>query len=124
MVDTIRRTWGQKRVDHVDIYYLFGSVEDEAERAVLTRWLGGEIPLLEEGGICEVDKVLVVGCPDSIHVQEDCILHKRLIAFDYLVSERDYEFIYTVCAASHVDQYALVGHIAQLAGMCLSLKVR
>ena len=114
LVDTIRRTWGQKRVDDVDIYYLFGSVEDEAERAVLTRWLGGEIPLLVEGGICDVDKVLVAGCPDSIHVQEDCILHKRLIAFDYLVSERDYEFIYTVCAASYVDQYELVRHIAQL----------
>ena len=114
LIDTIRRTWGQKQVDGVDIYYLFGSVDGEAERAVLTRWLGGEIPPLGEGGIYELDKILVAGCPDSIHVQEDCILHKRLIAFGYLASQRDYEFIYTVCAASYVDQYELVRHVAQL----------
>ena len=119
LIDTIRRTWGQKQIANVDIYYLFGTVNEAAAHTALTRWLRGEIPPLEDGGICDVDKVLVTGCPDSIYVQEDCILRKRLIAFDYLASERDYDFIHTVCAASYVDQYELVRHVDQVAGRSL-----
>ncbi len=114
LIDTIRRTWGRKRVDEADIFYLFGTVEDEAAHTALTVWLGGDIPPVVDGGLCDVGGILMAGCPDSIHVQEDCILHKRLIAFDYLASQRDYEFIYTVCAASYVDQFELVRHIAPL----------
>ena len=119
LIDTIRRTWGQKQIANVDIYYLFGTVNEAAAHTALTRWLRGEIPTLEDGGICDVDKVLVTGCPDSIYVQEDCILRKRLIAFDYLAAERDYDFIHTVCAASYVDQYELVRHVEQVAGRSL-----
>ena len=56
---------------------------------------------------------------DSISTQLDCILHKRLIAFDYLASTRHYDFVYTVCAASYVDQYELVGHVNRLNGQTL-----
>ena len=116
LIDTIRRTWGQKQVAGVDIYYLFGTPNDEPAQAALAQFLDGHIPPVEDGGICDIDKLLITGCPDSIHVQEDCILHKRLIAFDYLASERDYDFVHTVCAASYVDQYELVRHIDQLDG--------
>lgn len=114
LVHTIQRTWGQKQLPGIDIYYLFGTPQDETERAALAQILGEDVPPVEDGGIADLDNLLVAGCPDSIFVQEDCILHKRLIAFGYLVSRQQYDFIYTVCASSYVDQYELVRHIDRL----------
>jgi len=114
LVDAIRRSWGRKRLESIDVYYVFGTVTDAPETAALTRWFGGAVPQIEDGGIRAKGDVLVTGCPDSIHVQEDCILHKRLIAFDYLVSECGYDAIYTVCAASYVDQHELAAHVEDM----------
>ena len=114
LVDAIRRSWGRKRLEAIDVYYVFGTVTDRPETAALTRWFGGEVPKIEDGGIRANGDVLIAGCPDSIYVQEDCILHKRLIAFDYLVSERGYDAIYTVCAASYVDQHELAAHFGDM----------
>lgn len=114
LIDTIRRTWGEKRVRGVDIYYVFGIPDEAPAQTALASLLARDIPTVEDGGIIDIDKVLIAGCPDSIRVQQDCILHKRLIAFDYLASKRCYDFVHTVCAASYIDQYELVRHIEGL----------
>lgn len=99
---------------NVDIFYVYGIPNDADACKALSRWLGDNIPGVEDGGICRIDNVLVAGCADRINVQEDCILHKRLTAFEYLASEGRYDFIYTVCAASYVDQYELINHVSAL----------
>ncbi len=116
LIDTIRRSWGRKRVEGVDIFYVFGLPNGAQERAALMRWYGGELSNVAEGGIHRDRDLLLTGCADNIRVQEDCILHKRLIAFRYLASEYRYDFIYTTCAASYVDQYELAYQVAGLRG--------
>ena len=111
LTDAIRRTWGRKKLDQIDIFFVFGTVSGASESAALARWYGGDVPDIEDGSILANGDILITGCPDSIHVQEDCILHKRLIAFEYLVSGLGYDAIYTVCAASYVDQYELAAHV-------------
>ena len=62
LIDTIRRTWGQKQVSGVDIYYLFGIPNEKPAQAALAQLLGGHVPPVEDGGVRDVDKLLITGC--------------------------------------------------------------
>lgn len=107
-VEAIRRTWGGQRVPGLDIYYLYGNPHDDRARSVLSRYVGGGLPVAQDDAICRVGDVLIAGCADNLGQQEDCILRKRLIAFAHLTAENGYDLIYSVCAASYVDQHELV----------------
>lgn len=113
-IDAIRDTWDCERVAGVDTYYVYGRPGDETARAVLARVLGVAVPPVREDTVCQIDDVLLVGCGDTFQQQEDCALRKRLIAFDYLTSRSEYDLIYTVCAASYVDQGQLIRHADSL----------
>ena len=115
-IDTIRNSWGSLRVPDVDIFYVYGVPRDVDACLALSRWIGGEIPFVEDDGICRVDDVLLAGCADLIAEQDDCLLRKRLIAFEYLASAGRYDFIYTVCATSYVDQRELIRHASAQRG--------
>ena len=115
LLRTIRRTWGSRKVSGVDILYLYGNVERGEPSEELSRYLDGNPPTVEPGGIREIGDVLVAGCADTISEQEDCLLRKRLIAFDYLAAKEEHDLIYTVCAASYVDPVELVRRSAHIA---------
>jgi hypothetical protein len=114
MVEAIRHTWGCRRVPGLDIYYLYGNPHDDQGRDVLSRYVGGRPPVVEDDAICHIHDVLIVGCADHIDHQRDCILRKRLRAFDYLSARDTYDLIYTVCATSYVDQPRLVRYADSL----------
>jgi hypothetical protein len=116
LINTIRRTWGRKRFAGVDIYYLFGRVTGASENAAMEHWFGGRVPDVGDDKMYQKGNMLLAGCADSIHEQADCILQKRLIAFDFLTSANEYDCIYTVCAASYVDQAELVSHVERMSG--------
>jgi hypothetical protein len=107
-VAAIRRTWGARAARRLDIYYLYGNPHDDAARGVLSRHLEGRLPVVEDDTICQRGDVLIAGCADHLRQQEDCILRKRLIAFDHLAKGDRYDLIHSVCAASYVDQQELV----------------
>jgi hypothetical protein len=113
-IDAIRRTWGEQRVPGVDIYYLYGNPLDEEGRRVLSRYLDGPLPTVEADAIYTSGDVLITGCADHIAEQEDCLLRKRLRAFDYLAATDRYDLIYTVCATSYVDQQQLTAYAGAL----------
>jgi hypothetical protein len=115
LIDTTRSTWASRRLPNIDIYYVHGLPSNPRSRDALSRWMGGEIPEVQDcGGIHLVNNVLLAGCADLIAEQEDCLLRKRLAAFEYLGSQSRYDFIYTVCASSYVDQFELNHHVAGL----------
>ena len=114
LTDTSRATWASRTEPDIDIFYVYGIPTRPEPIAALNRWLEGEIPTVEEGGIRQIGDVLVVGVADLIRVQKDCLLHKRLNAFEYLARDDRYEFIHTVCASSYVDQRTLAGFANEL----------
>ena len=107
-VEAIRRTWGARSVSGVDIYYLYGNPCDDPGRRLLSGYVGGNAPTVQEDAICQRGDVLIAGCADHMSQQEDCILRKRLIAFTHLAAGDGYDLIYSVCAASYVDLRELV----------------
>ena len=109
-VHAIRMTWGSLVVPGVDIYYVYGNPGDDHSRQVLSIAVGGEPPAVEDDGIHQIDDVLIAGCADRVEHQTDCLLRKRLIAFDHLAGALGYEKIHTVCATSYVDQQCLSEH--------------
>jgi hypothetical protein len=113
-IDAIRRTWGAQPVPGVDIYYLYGNPYDDEGRRVLARYVGDDVPVVEDDAIRHIGDVLIVGCADHINQQRDCLLRKRLRAFAYLSAGDDYDLIYTVCATSYVDQEELTRYTASL----------
>ena len=113
-VAAIRRTWGSQLEPGLDIYYLYGNPQDDRAYRVLSGYVGGNLPAVEDDAICRVQDVLIAGCADHIRQQQDCLLRKRLIAFDYLAATDRYDLIYTVCATSYVDQQQLVRYTDSL----------
>ncbi len=114
LIEAIRRTWGSTTVPGLDIYYLYGNPGDPQAYDVLSRHIGGAVPVVADDGICEIDGVLIAGCADQLSRQVDCILRKRLIAFAHLAATDRYDLIYTVCAASYVDQHTLARYADSL----------
>ena len=114
MIETIRNTWGDVNVPGVDIFYLYGNPHDDHARTVLSRYVGSDLSPVADNEIRVINDVLIAGCADNFGQQHDCILRKRLIAFGYLSSARNYDLIYTVCATSYVDQYQLIRHANRL----------
>jgi hypothetical protein len=113
-VEAIRRTWGGQSARGLDIYYLYGNPHDDQARRVLSPYVGGRAPVVQDDAICQVGDVLIAGCADRLRQQEDCLLRKRLIAFDHLAATDRYDLIYSVCAASYVDQRELVRYADSL----------
>ena len=66
--------------------------------------------------------MLIAGCADDMSEQEDCLLRKRLIAFHHLAADDRYDLIYSVCAASYVDQRALVRYAETLIPTPLAIR--
>jgi len=114
LIDAIRRTWGARRVAGVDVYYVYGNPEPGRPSEVLAGLLGHDPPTVADDAVYHSGDVLVAGCADTIGAQEDCLLRKRLIAFDYLTQRDRYDVIYTVCAASYVDLDALRRRVESL----------
>jgi transposase-like protein len=113
-VETIRRTWGGQSLPQLDIFYLYGNPNDDRGRRVLSRYIGRSVPVVPDDVIRQVGDVLIAGCADDMSEQEDCLLRKRLIAFHHLAADDRYDLIYSVCAASYVDQRALVRYAETL----------
>jgi hypothetical protein len=113
-IEAIRRTWGAQRVPGVDVYYLYGNPHDEEARRELSRHVDGRVPTVDADAIHQAGDVLIAGCADHIAEQEDCLLRKRLRAFEYLTAEDAYDLIYTVCATSYVDQERLARYTGSL----------
>jgi hypothetical protein len=110
MIQTIRNTWASMKVSGIDIYFLYGNPDDDYARIVLSCYVLENVFPVKKGQITAIDDMLLAGCADRIAQQKDCILRKRLIAFDYLAGLGTYDFIYTVCASSYVDQRKLMEH--------------
>ena len=113
-IEAIRRSWGTQAVPGLDIYYLYGNPHDDLACRLLSRYVGGDLPVVEDDAICHVGDVLIAGCADHITQQLDCLLRKRLIAFGYLAALGSYDLIHTVCATSYIDQQQLAQHAGSL----------
>jgi hypothetical protein len=113
LIETIRRTWASRRVEGIDVWYVYGKPEAGEPTERLERWLDGEVPEVEPGGLRQIGDILLAGAADAIREQEDCLLWKRLLAFGHLC-ELGYDRIYTVCAASYVDLEQLRRHVDTL----------
>ncbi len=103
LIDTIRRTWGSHHTKSTSVYYVYGNPEAGDPSDELSRFVTEDLPRVDAGDMQQIGDVLIAGCADSINAQEDCLLQKRLIAFHHLCEQGDYDFVYTVCAASYVD---------------------
>jgi hypothetical protein len=113
-IGAIRRTWGGHQVRGLDIYYLYGNPLGDEGRRELSRYVGGGAPTVEADAILQIGDVLIAGCADHVMEQEDCVLRKRLRAFEYLSAGDTYDLIYTVCATSYVDQQQLARYADSL----------
>ncbi|MGD8414285.1 MAG: hypothetical protein PVF33_08630, partial [Candidatus Latescibacterota bacterium] len=90
---TIRQTWGSTRFPGIDTYYVYGNPHRSEARDTLAQIVGQPVPQVAAGDLIELGDVLIVGCADSFQVQIDCLLRKRLVAFDYLSRSRRYDWI-------------------------------
>jgi hypothetical protein len=80
----------------------------------LSRYVGRTVPVVPDDALRQIGDVLIAGCADEMSEQEDCLLRKRLLAFHHLAADDRYDLIYSVCAASYVDQSALVRYAETL----------
>ena len=113
-IATIRNTWARTPVPGVDIFYVYGIPHSSKAWEVLAPQVRGDWDKLPTEGVARFEDCLIADCADHIDHQEDCLLHKRLAAFGYLAESGEYDFIYTVCATSYVDQEALLNYIGQI----------
>jgi len=114
-IETIRNTWASKKHSDIDIFYIYGAHGNgPEEQQVAEELVGAPIEQLSAFEVRQFDDILLCGCADSISLQTDCLLRKRLIAFKYLSEKRNYDYIYTVCASSYVDQSELGRYVTSL----------
>ncbi|MBT4523075.1 MAG: hypothetical protein HOC23_23985 [Halieaceae bacterium] len=115
MLDAIRTTWGAVEVPGVEVFYVYGKPHDDQAEAVLARAMGlDKVPRVEPGEVYRKGRVILAGCADLKQDQEDCLLRKRLIAFEHLLLDDKIDLIYTVCATSYIDQSQLIAATAGL----------
>ncbi|MCP5025246.1 MAG: hypothetical protein GY929_03080 [Actinomycetia bacterium] len=108
-IDAMRNTWGGIKVPGVEVSYVYGNPRSDEAKSTLARVLDVDTPpRVDQDKVLRTDDVLIAGCEDAIKDQEDCLLRKRLIAFEHLLEDEDVKFIYTICAVSYVDQVQLV----------------
>ncbi len=105
----IEGTWASKQCADIDVYYALGAHFDRtaASARSVEKYYGKGVPMLRAFQAQQVGNVIACGCADTIHLQSDSLLRKRLIAFSYLAGTARYDFVYTVCASSYVDQARL-----------------
>ncbi|HEY0707356.1 MAG TPA: hypothetical protein VGG33_11195 [Polyangia bacterium] len=115
-IKTIRATWASKSLPNVDVLYLYGGQGTNAgqDAVDIETIIGRPRPQLADGEVWASDDIILTGSEDVQHFQRNCILRKRLYAFGYLAHERQYDFIYTVCASSYVDLAALQRYVYTL----------
>jgi len=115
-IKIIRATWGAKSVDNIDVFYVYGGQDATTREPVvdLAQLLGRALPRLQDGEIWASGDIILCGATDLREGQANCILRKRLIAFDYLANQRGYDFVYAVCASSYVDVEGLQRYVASL----------
>jgi hypothetical protein len=101
----VRTTWGAKSVDNVDIFYVYGgqNTKSRMEMLDIEHLIGRPGPQLQDGEVWVVGDIILCGAADVFEGQRNCVLRKRLIAFDYLANQQHYDFVHTVCATSYVD---------------------
>ena len=115
-IQAIRGTWGTNVKDTVDIYYVYGgSGSNEAPESLRIEDLIGQTrPQLRDCESSVHGDIILCGAADVFADQIDCILRKRLIAFEYLANRKPYDYIYTVCASSYVDVDLLQQYVTSL----------
>ncbi len=113
-IETIRQTWGSLRVPGIDVYYVYGVPHPDDAHDTLPDALARPLPEIADDEIAQVGDVLIAGCADSVQRQIDCLLRKRLIAFEYLSGGQRYDWVYTVCATSYVGLDRLMRHATSL----------
>ena len=115
-IQTIRRTWGASSVDGTDIFYVYGAQNEgaDAELVDIEKLIGRARPQLQDYEAWVSGDIILCGAADVYSGQPDCILRKRLIAFDYLTQQQRYDYIYTVCAGSYVDVEALQAYVRSI----------
>jgi hypothetical protein len=117
MIAAIRSTWASVRVPDIDVFYVFGRPSGDRAELFLSRFLGEKIPLVPDNSIKASGPVLLAGCADHLHQENDCLLRKRLLAFEHLAATGNYDFIYTICATSYINQAELKLYAESLAGL-------
>lgn len=120
-LDVIESTWASRRLDGIDIHIAVGAHLDPttvSENGVC-KYLAGGAPALAAFESRRIGNVIACGCADTIALQGDCLLRKRLIAFNHLAREGKYDYVYTVCASSYVDQVGLRDYIDSVGGEML-----
>lgn len=112
-LDVIERTWASRRFTGIDIFYAIGSHFDPSvvSTNAVEKYIGRDAPSLSAFQTRQSGNVIACGCADAIHLQNDSLLRKRLIAFNHLASTNKYDFVYTVCASSYVDQSRLRDYV-------------
>lgn len=112
----IRATWGARARANVDVFYVYGAhpAVTAEEMTDLGEVIGESAPVLKDGEAWARGDVILCGTTDVREGQQNCILRKRLIAFDHLANQRGYDFVYTVCATSYVDVDKLAQYVAGL----------
>ncbi len=117
-LDIIRDTWASKRVADIDVYYAIGAHLDPTtvNAEGIRKYFGNELPVLNAFESTSIGNVIACGCADSIALQRDCLLRKRLIAFGHLAAAGRYDYVYTVCASSYVDLAGLRAYVDTLEG--------
>jgi len=115
-INTIRRTWGGRSHNDVDIYYVYGGQggTNISDLVSIESLIGHAKPELNDNEVWVGNDIILCGAADIIQEQQDCLLRKRLIAFNYLANEKKYDFIYTICASSYVDIDELKDYINNL----------
>ena len=115
-IGTIRATWGSRRRDGVDVFYVYGGQGTSADSGLvrIEDVIGRAPPELRDYEVWVSGDVILCGAGDVYAQQRDCILRKRLIAFGYLAGQQRYDFVYTVCASSYVDVDALQRYVGGL----------
>ncbi len=117
MIAAIRSTWASIKVPGIDVFYVFGRPRDAQAQLYLSRFQGKKTASVPDDRVLASGSVLLAGCADHLHQQEDCLLQKRLLAFEHLSDSGKFDFIYTICATSYIDQVVLKRYADSLTGL-------
>ncbi|MEM7563757.1 MAG: hypothetical protein AAF353_12005, partial [Pseudomonadota bacterium] len=113
-METMVQTWAGTSEADIDVFFILGAhTRSQTEQKTLDQIVGPQ-PSLNAFESRRVGNIILTGCADSIELQRDCLLRKRLIAFEHCRDSGDYDFVYTVCASSYVDQIQLRRYVQSI----------